>query len=322
MGQIKGYKGRVVIDFETAFKTAPTTPAGLVMPFNTESLAGSRAQNTAATITGRRDPAEPFDGNLDVSGSITVPVDAVAFPYWLKAMFGAPATTDNGDGSYTHVFTPAEVQPSLVYEKRFADTSSVLAYAKYQGVKVGSMSITIGGDGELVATIELMGATEEFSPTPYDAAPTALALARFMNFQAVISEGGTPLTGTLTTVDMKIGCGLDGDTYTIGDQGTRGDINEGTLELSGTVNGLFRDTSYALLQKAIDSTESSMKVAFTSGSNVLEFYHPEIKYGRKAPAIDGPKGVKIALPYQAYFGDATEGTSTQISVTNTTESYA
>ena len=100
-----GAKTKILMDVETSYGVAPSVPAGVLLPVNSFSLKPSRAKNTPATLTGRYDPAEPFDGNLEVSGGVVVPVDARAFGHWIKAMFGAAATTGSGEASDTAPFT-------------------------------------------------------------------------------------------------------------------------------------------------------------------------------------------------------------------------
>ena len=95
MAQAKGSKARLVLDTETTFGSDPGTPAGLVMPINSFSLKSNRPKNTRNTLLGTRNPGKPWDGNQTDSGDVIVPVDSEAFPYWLKAMFGAPTTTES-----------------------------------------------------------------------------------------------------------------------------------------------------------------------------------------------------------------------------------
>ena len=144
--------------FETEFGKDPADLAtkAVQMPFNTCGLAASQNKTDPATIRGRRDPVEPIMSNIDVSGDLAVPMDATAFGYWWKAAMGAPVTTavEGKDGFFKHVFKPADDQPSLVLEKGF---SKINSYAKYNGCKVSKISISAGGDGELTATISIMG---------------------------------------------------------------------------------------------------------------------------------------------------------------------
>ncbi len=317
MAQVLGYKSRLVMDFESTFGLDPAVPAGLVMPVNTFSLKSKRAKNSAQTITGTRNPVKPFDGNLQDGGEGVVPVDAVCFGYWLKAMFGNPTTT--GVGPYVHEFKVGDLMPSQVMEIRYADVSSVIAYAKHNGCKIASFAMTVGGDGELVATIRIEASKETISATVYDATPTTLSLSRFSNYQAVLQEAGAPIQ-KITEMDFSIDFGLDTELYTIGDGGTRGEIPEGILAVTGNITALFQNTT--LLQKAIDSTETSLVLTFTAGTNTLQFAFNELQFERNTPGIEGPKGVKITLPFVAYMDDHASASVVVATLTNSVASYA
>ena len=72
----RGYRGEMLVGMETEFGKLPADAKGWKVPFNTESLTISRAKNTAATLRGTRNPAEPFDGNTSVDGDLVVAIAA------------------------------------------------------------------------------------------------------------------------------------------------------------------------------------------------------------------------------------------------------
>ena len=217
--------------FETEFGKDPADLAtkAVQMPFNTCGLAASQNKTDPATIRGRRDPVEPIMGNIDVSGDLAVPMDATAFGYWWKAAMGAPVTTavEGKDGFFKHVFKPADDQPSLVLEKGF---SKINSYAKYNGCKVSKISISAGGDGELTATISIMGCDEKISTATICASPSEPVMNRLNNFMANLILGGNK-TATVTAFAMDIDFGLDGDTYALGGKGYRTAVNEGLINI-------------------------------------------------------------------------------------------
>lgn len=314
MSQARGFKGRLLLDFESSFKTDPDPVAAMVMPFNSLSLTATRSLQQAQTITGRRDPVAPFEGNLDVSGDITVPVDVTAMGYWLRAMFGAPSTS--GAGPYVHEFKVGDTMPSLVLEKQF---SGISQFAKYSGCKISSFGLDVGGDGELVATLGVLGASEDLSGVAYDADPTTISLTRFSNYQASLEEDGVALSNG-TMVSLNIDFGLDGENYVIGGAGERGDIPEGLISVSGTLTTLFEDAT--LLNKAINGTESSLVITLTNGTNVLTLDLNELRYERRVPDIQGPEGILAELNFQAYFDNHADDSVVVATLTNGTASYA
>ena len=318
MAQAKGSKSRLVMDFETTFGSDPASPAGLVMPINSFTLKSSRPKNTRATITGTRNPVKPFDGNVTDSGDVVVPVDSTAFPYWLKAMFGAPTTTGSGP-TYEHVFKVGDSMPSEVMEMRYSDGSTVLTYAKHNGVKISSLALSIGGDQELVATMNLEAKGEALSGTPYDASPTALTLDPWCNYQAALTEGGSAIS-IATALDINVDFGLQTDNYVIDGTGSRYSIPEGLCQVTGSVTTLFEST--ALLTKAINSTETSLVVTLTSGTNVLEIAINELQLERSTPGVEGPQGILLNLPFVAYMDDHAAASVIVATLTNGESSYA
>lgn len=205
--------------------------------------------------------------------------------------------------------------PSLAIEQGFTD---IAQYFLYNGCKVSKLGLSFGGDGELNASIDIMGAKETLSTSPFDATVDSMVFDRFANFQAAILEGGSAVA-TCTEATIDVDFGLDGDTYCIGGQGFRSAISEGVVGVSGKVKAMFQNAT--LLSKAINGTESSLKVTLTNGAHILEILIPELVYERNTPGIDGPKGVFVELPFRGYFGNSAENTVIKATLTNDVASY-
>ena len=310
-----GSKGRLAIDFESTFGTTPASPVAKNMPFVKANITGKQNMIESTVITGRRDPTAPSFGNIDASGSLIVPVTVRDYGWWLKASFGNPTTT-GAEAPYAHVFKVGDTMPSLAIEQGFTD---IAQYFLYNGCKVSKMGMAFGGDGELNATIDIMGAKETLSTTPFDATVDDMVFDRFANFQAAILEGGSSIAN-VSEVTIDVDFGLDGDTYCIGGQGFRKAIAEGNVNVSGKIKAMFENAT--LLNKAINGTESSLKVTVTNGAHILEILIPELVYERNTPGIDGPKGIYIELPYRGYFGNSAEDTVIKATLTNDVASYA
>lgn len=210
-----------------------------------------------------------------------------------------------------HVFKLGTEQASMVIEKGFTD---IVQYMLFNGVKVGSFSIDLGGDGELTATLGCKGQKVTASATPYDATLTTPGVFnRVNNFQATLQEGGASFAKA-TKVGLKLDFGLDDTQYCIGANGVRGDLPQGVGKVSGTLEALFEDLT--LLNKAINRTESSLKVTLTNGASYMEILLPEVEYGVKTPPISGPKGVLQSLDFVAYKNDAAQNTAIQVTLVN------
>ena len=315
MSRAKGLNSQLALAYETAYGLTPAAAKGYNMPINQSKLTISQNRIDSATIRGRRDQLQPDIGNTDVAGSLVVPVDQTGIGFWLRAMFGNPATTGAGD-PYTHVFKVTKSQPSLVLEQQYPD---IPAYEMFNGCKVNKFSFTYGGDTELTANIDILGAKRTVGAAPFASPLTALPLLKFSNFQGTIEEAGVQLA-IVTEASLTADFGLDGNTYTIGGNGCRTDLPEGMLQVSGSIKAFFADT--VLLNKAVNNTKSSLKFKFTSGTHSLQFFMEEVIFQQTSPGIESEKGIYINLPFTAFCDSGAGGSAIVATLVNGYASYA
>lgn len=314
--QAKGSRAKLQIDFETEYGVVNATPHSICVPINSSQIKSKQNLNNPETITGKRDPVEPSKGNIDVSGSLVVPLDTLNIGFWLKAAFGKPTTTPGtAEGTYKHVFKIVDEQPSLSVQQGFPD---VQKYSLFTGCKVGKLGFSFGGDGETTVNIDVMGAAEAIGTASFDAVPIDFPLRRLDNFKTSIKEGGT-VSANVRTISIDFDFGLDGDTYVIGSKGFRGAVNEGGLGISGNLAALFKDGD--LLDKAIQGRKSSIELESVNESESLTILLPEVIYERNSPSINGPKGIQIELPYKAFLAENEHQTAAVITLINKHESY-
>lgn len=316
--QARGYQSTLMIGFEESYRVQPATPAGILLPFNTNGLKSSREKNTPATIFNSRNPVEPFDGFTTVNGDIVVPLDAEAFGWWLAACFGEPVTT-GASAPYSHVFKVPETQPSFAVEKKLALATAV--YPRCDGVKVNSVSLTAGGSGEATVSLSCEGANETLEAAPLDASPVAASFDRFSNFMAALKVAGTTVAES-PSVSLQINNQLDTgeDNFCLGSGGVRGDLPESIVGVSGTMTTLFKSRTY--LDLAMDGTETSLELKWTKGTKSLTILLNELQFARNTPAIEGPQGIKLELPFQAYHRANAANSVVVVTLVNATSEYS
>jgi hypothetical protein len=289
---------------------------GFVLPINSFGVRSTRALNRPATLASGRNPIVPFAGNLAVGGNIVIPVDSAALAYWLIAMFGLPTTT--GSSPYVHEFKIPSSQPSLVLENAYTDLATA-KYNRFVGCKITSFAITVGGDGELVATLGVTGRSDSMESSAFDASPTTITLARLNNFHAALLEGGATLANA-TEVSIMIGLPLT-PYYVIGGGGLAGSLAEEKVEVSGNIKTLFEDTS--LIDYAIAGTERTLKLTITgSSASVFELEIQELLYERNSPDNPGPQGMIADLNFQGYYENGSEASGIVARLTNATADYS
>jgi len=315
MAQALGSLGQILIQEETTFKTTPTADAKLLY-FTDESLTLKRNLHSSASIRGNRNPVKPSRGNVDVSGDISMQLQAFPGLVW-KAVLGSVSTT--GTGPYVHTFSIGSSVPSLVVEKGFTDINQ---YFLYNGCKINSCSLSFTTEGFQMVKFSVIGAKETTSSSSYDATPTNNGEQNFDGFAvSTIEEGGSSI-GIVNALDITIENNIDGNSYVIKGSGERYSLPVGKVKVTGTIKALFEDLT--LYNKAINSTETSIKIAFTNGTGdgsagneYIEFYIPELIYSPQAPEISGETGVLVTLPFEAYYDNSTEATAIQIVLKNT-----
>jgi hypothetical protein len=217
---------------------------------------------------------------------------------------------------YTHVFKPASAVESMVVCKEY---TNITQYSKANGVKLNKFEMDFGGDGELIAKLDFIGADEALSGAAYDANPTALAFSRFHNMQASIEEGGVSVA-TVQSGKIAIGNDLASDSYVIdGSGGKRCDVPEGEAMVSGSLKAMFSDLAF--LNKGLNGTESSLKVVFTAAPYSLTFLFSEILYEFKSPSIL-KGGIWVEPTWQAFYEDHVGNAAVTVTLVNNHASYA
>ncbi len=313
MTQMRGYKEEIRFILESTYATTPSVSSGDMthLLHNTLDIKSTQNLINPETITGDRSQKQPAQGNITVSGPVTVPCDVLMFPYWLKLLVGEPVTT--GTNPYTHTFKFLDTVSFATLDIGFGSTH----WSKFKGCKVNSMSMSCGGDAELVATFEVMGASETVGTSPADAAPTEKTFIRFNNFQATITEGGSS-SAIISQLDFTINNNLE-QNFTIGQAGVIRSLDEGMIEVSGTLKALFEDQ--VLYNKAIAGTESAIVLTLTNGANTLTFTFPEIQYERAGIERNGPAGVFVTLPFRAFYENNADASPFKIVAVNTQSDY-
>ena len=313
--QAIGVYAKLLVCPEESFKVLPSSTAGksYLMPFNSVSLSANQNTTDPGTITGRRDAVEAIYGNISNEGDIVAPLDARNVGVWLALAFGNPTTTSAGSGKYKHTFKASQTQPSFAVEKVF--NNGVIL--KSVGCKVSQLQFSFGGDGELTATISVVGCNEVEEQTEF-ATPKKINMLRYNNFQSSLLIDNVQQQ-VATEVTCNIDFGIDTEGYAIGGNGYRVRANEGIIKPSGSVTAFFDDNTY--LQKALNSTEMALEIDLNSQGNKLQLVMPEVKLNYSTPGIEGATGISQQFDYNAYYGDNDQDACVVFILTNDVNSY-
>ena len=316
---------QLLYDVETTFGSDPAVAAAISLPYiSLPDIAISQEPVQSTVIGGgNRNPRKPTYGNKSSDCSINMQLELTAIGYLLKALMGAPTTTDNGDGTYSHVFKIGNTISSFLLEKGFVDVGN---YYKYNGLVANGLSFSIApGDSGLNYTLNCLGGGyEELDASdPYDAAPTDLTRPDDWVFKpdATIKEGGSSDNAisdfTLDITDnMELVYGLNG-------AGRATCKGTSSPKVSGTITSGYNGD--AKLLKGREHTESSLEVTTTDSTKTpnesLIISIPELEYGQTNPAVDSPGLAVYTQAWVGYYQNGADASAIKITLTNDTASY-
>lgn len=320
MAQAKGSASQVIIQQETTFGVDPVAPNAQLLHFSTCGLKMSRALERSDAIQPNRNPSKPARGNIQVGGNLNLELQAY-IGLLLKGALGS-VTTTGAASPYTHTFKVGTSLPSFLIEKGFTDIDQ---YFKYRGCKINRMSFNLTPSGFQKIDFDIMGAEEVQGTASFDTTPTNLGKSPFDGFAiATIEEGGSAIANVVGIDNLSIENNLDGDMYLVGGAGKRAAVPEGSVVVTGTLKALFENVT--LYNKAVNYTESSLKIVYqlgtgdgSAGNEYLEFFIPELLYAPDSPPIEGPRGVLVSLPFEAYYDNNAQATALQVILKNTQE---
>lgn len=157
---------------------------------------------------------------------------------------------------------------------------------------------------------------------PLDASVTDPGHTPFDGFSiATVKEGGSIIALVSSIDSLTIENGLDGGNYVIGGGGRRRSLPEGSVRVSGTLNALFE--SMDLYNKAVRYQESSIELTYklgtgsgTAGNEQMKITIPELLYTPNTPEVQGPQGIMVSLPFEAYYDNDAAASAMWIELKN------
>ncbi|MGE0289687.1 MAG: phage tail tube protein [Bradyrhizobium sp.] len=310
MTQATGSNTAVALFEESAFATDPGTPAGTKLYVVSSAIRGAQNLIDSNTLNSNRSRARPGRGNINVSGPINMEVSAENIGTILKHAMGQVSTS--GSAPYTHVLTLGALPTSLLIEHDYGSAISGSGrYEKFNGLRIGRASFNFPSEGLITASFDTVGAKNTLASSALDASLTDNGHTPFSAFQGSFQEGGSSIA-YIESATLEINNDLDESVYAYGGAGQRRAIPEGFSTVSGSITALFE--SAALLTKAINDTASSLVFTLSRGDGLgsagnesIVFEATNLVYERTSAGIEGPRGLRITLPFKAFRSGSDNG---------------
>ncbi len=263
------------------------------------------------------DPTEPAPGLPELSLTIEAPLCVTQLQFWLRAFFGAPATTGSAP-NHSHLFkTGVAVLPYISIQHKLQAND----FRKYVGLVGESMEISLNpeADGFGRITMTFIGIEEQRAVATaagtVTAAPTldrpAEALSNII-FNGV--SGGSSIGGKLS-FKRKIKRVRSAD----GTGKPRAVQYDGKSEVTGSLK--CRYESQTMLADAWAQTERAITLELLkSATRGVRFAIAHALLDEVPVSIDGPDGVEFDLPFTGY--QTTVDPALQVTALSATASLA
>ncbi|PQO23078.1 hypothetical protein C2I36_09875 [Rhodobacteraceae bacterium WD3A24] len=314
MGRAQGARAQLALAFESTYGTAPAS-GYTKMPFASTTLGAEQPLIDNELLGFGRDPLAPIKDAVTADGDVVVPIDAETFWFWLKAAFGAPATT-GASAPFTHEFVSGDFDlPSMAIEVGMPE---VPRFAMYSGCKLDQLSFQMQRSGQLQATASLVAQGEDRQTSSQAGTLTELDLKRFGNFNGSVKRDGSKLAN-LISAEVNYSNNLD-RIETIRSDGKIDGADASISALTGQIEVRFADET--LVDQAVNGTSCELEFGFTLGSGEeFKLVAHEVYLPRPRVEVSGPQGVQATFDWQAALNSA-EGVMCTATLTNNTETYA
>lgn len=312
MARAQGARSQLAVAFETVYGTQPAS-GYTRMPFAASTLSAEQPLLSSELLGYGRDPLAPIKDAITSDGDLTIPIDAAAFGFWLKAAFGAPVTT--GAGPYEHEFRSGNwTLPSMSIETGMPE---VPRYAMYSGVVVNQLSWTMQRSGLLTASAQLVAQGETVASSSQAGTPADLDLIRFGHFNGGVVRDGVAL-GNVISAQITYANNLD-RIETIRNDGMIDGADPTIAALTGQIEVRFADM--VLMNQAIAGGPCELEFAYSlpSGQSLTVTAHA-VYLPRPRVEISGPQGIQATFDWQAA-RDPITGRMATVTLINDIASY-
>jgi hypothetical protein len=300
MAQARGGNSKLIMQYQTAARTAPVTPAAKVLPFTSYTVGRDPRRSNDPTIQGSPLGAKSGPGNPIVQGQLKSILDLRTVGYLLKLLLGQPVTTGTTLKTHTYPINLTD-RPYALLEMGHSDISKYYRTLDARVTKIAWDIVNL--DQSIAADIIAALEVEPVPTAAYDAAPTSVASFRACSGAGVISDGAGSTLGQVVGGSIEINNNMTGSELADGGGGY-GLFNLGELMFNGKIKAVFDGASAYALARASTSTRLKMVSAATIGADTFDLIvdMPYVELMEKAVPKEGMSGLFVELNWKAHTG--------------------
>jgi hypothetical protein len=317
MATARGANTKLLAIQEVTYGTAPGgnwTQYPFIPPLD---LGGAQQllESPVIGVSPGRDPSDPFYDAVTVDGTVNIPLDLTLVGFWMKMLFGLPATTGSAP-NYTHTFkSDSATIPFFSVEVGYPDVPS---YVRLAGCKAGQLSVSAQPTDRPQASVTLLGkSASRHATSGGGTAVLPTGYEQFNNFQASLTRNGSAL-GYVTGVTFTYNNNLE----PVRDIGSGNDIREALeqdSQITGTLNLRLSETT--LLSDSEGTTPLELALTWQiSATKSIAFRMPRVFLPRRKAQVQGRSGVDVTFDLRGSY-DTTALCAMEVVLKNQTATY-
>ncbi len=272
MTNARGDEATLLARRQTTFGTREVDGDGTFrkLPFYSYDVTPTQELTEDEAIQGDAYPGDGVGGLRNLAGSMTVPLGLASIGWHLRAMFGAPVTTNPSAGNYQHIFS-AGAQPAVIYSthairhtrvnKNFVQDSLVYTGIDIDAAKKGERARAMFS---LVGREEVnpVGPGVDITPGIYTTDPVPV---KFLG--EVLVDGA--VAAAVTRLSFSLKNGAEADQETMNNFATAASVEMGRWDLSGSLDTRFVDNTYYNLADAGTPFDLRLRYNITADTSLL-----------------------------------------------------
>jgi hypothetical protein len=306
---VRGSDAVVGVYDETTYATAPVSPDGRLLYFTECSLQPTRENVVSATMSSDRNRTKPGLGNLDITGNLAAEIAPEMGGWYLKHALGVPVTTGSSS-PYTHTFRPKALPVGFIVE---VDWSAAITgkVHRFLGCRASQATITVPQSGFATISMSVGASDFDIAAAPLDATLTDPGQTGWTAANAVVKLNGTA-SCLVKSATITINNNMETDRYTLCG-GTRYDMPEGFVDVTGEITALFDVATHALIDAAFAQTDTNIEIILTHGTGAgtagneqlsLKIDHSQVALN--SPPITSPGGLEVTFSLSAFKSGSTD----------------
>jgi len=279
--------------------------ATTLLPYYSTSVQRNESRSDEKLIkSGVRSVTQPSIKEIEVSGSIDVPVDENAIIFWLSALLGGVYEDQSNETAQKKIYRPEQAfdLPSICTCQGFKGRTDY--YRLGSGIVVNDMNLSLTA-GDIKCSFGLLGRDLQYVDTngsyPFSEDKTGAVKPEtklYTTAEASLSVNNVDKLGDFTEFTLNFSNNAS-SVRNIKSNGFVSGFRPKSLKITGNVKGLV---SKSLIDMGVSSSLFSVEFELKSSTSTIKIHLPQTSFMNPKDTISGDEEVYVDMDFESYEG--------------------